>query len=137
MKTVIEIEIWSSPGGLLPPDYGKRLQEDFWAEGIPRDVVLGLNSIPDETDSENLRLSLEAGELAESDFRVFCEQNKFAPDVADCRSAAAFLEYSFGRPLAWVHIPDGEYGSLLPNIRARAKALGLILVNPDQIACIL
>lgn len=108
MKRVRELEAWSKPGQLLPANYGKELAEEFWALGIPRDVYLGLNAIPDEIDVENLKLAINAGELTADDFLAFCRSNSLPADLTSADAACKFLEFSLGRCLAWVHLPEDD-----------------------------
>jgi hypothetical protein len=113
MKKVQEYEAWSSPGMLLSDDYGKELAIQLHSKGIPNDVFLGLNNIPDHTDIENLRLALLDGDVTNEDFIEFCVKNNLTPEITDANSSCKFLEFSFARPLAWIHIPENSDTILL------------------------
>lgn len=132
MRRVHEYEAWSRPGQLLPSDYGKNLQSEFWNLGIPTDVFLGLDSIPDRTDSEGLRIAIERGEFSKQDFGKFCAGHSLPDDLNCAESACRFLEISLGRCLAWIHIPDGEEPQLMPRISELLAVRGHIVVDPDN-----
>ncbi len=132
MQRVRELEAWSAPGYLLPPEYGKSLQVEVWDAGIPRDVFLELNFIPDETDSINLRQAISAGEYKHDEFRSFCELNGLIADLSIAESAAKFIEYSAGRPLAWIHLPESGNPLLLPKIVALMKTKGHLVVDDEK-----
>ncbi len=140
MSAVIELELWSRPSFSLPPEIGKlvvapRCSSDL---SLPAGVVLGLSDIPDPADSQNLDTSLAAGELSRKEFDGFCEQNGLEANVAAVASAAKFLEYSYGRPLAWVHLAASTDGvEMGKDINAWAHSEGYCLVEPHEIFCFL
>lgn len=131
MQRVRELEAWSRPGQLLSSEYGKLLEQDVWAAGVPREVFLGLSAIPDETDSESLLLSINAGELSEDAFFQFCKTNGLAENPSVAQSAAKFLEYSLGRRLAWIHLPEGGDPRLLVRVVDLMKARNHLVVDPQ------
>jgi hypothetical protein len=131
VRRVREFEAWSSPGQVLSSECGKDLQEKIWNSGIPKDVFLGLSAIPDQTDCENLKAAFEMGELKLSDFEGFCALNALSPDVDEAESAMKFLEYSMGRPLAWIHIPEDDTDQLLSKLTDILKLFGHIVVDPE------
>jgi len=137
---VIELELWSRPSSNLPPEIGKdvvapRCSSDL---NLPEGVVLGLSEIPAPIDSQNLTACLATGELSRDDFHEFCVQNGLEANVCAINSAAKFLEHSYGRVLAWVHLtesPDGvEIGQ---RINAWAHSKGYCLVEPFRNYCFL
>lgn len=129
MKVVQEFEVWSRPGMVFPQDYGKDLQEEIWGLGVPRDVFLGVSNIPDETDVVRLRLALDRREVELSQFSSFCEQLGLDADLECQSSASRFMEFSFGRVLAWVHIPEGgDERHLLQQIKSAIESRGFVLV---------
>lgn len=131
MQPVRELEAWSMPGKLLDVDYSKDvLQPDLWKQGIPEDVFLGISAIPDATDCENLRLSIQSGELTENEFKDFCLKNNLPINLQSTESAAKFLEYMQGRCLAWIHLPVEDASSLLVAIVKMLKNWGHIVVDP-------
>ena len=108
---VIELEIWSQPGLELEPDAGKEIGPRCCSElRLPEGIVLGLSAIPDPIDAQNLRSYLVGGELSYPEFQEFCVNRGLPADVSAIDSAARFLAYSYGVPLAWVHLPASSEG---------------------------
>ncbi len=132
MRRVWELEAWSTPSTLLPADYGKDLAEELHALGVPRDLFLGLGQIPTGTDLEILRCVLERGELTADDFETFCARHALPrrPDAAE--SACKFLEYSLGRCLAWIHLPENSPPAVLQGLIEILGDRGHILVDPHS-----
>lgn len=132
MRTVRELEVWSPPGKLLPPEFAKEvLQLAVWGAGVPRDVFLGISEIPDPIDSMNLRKAINQGEIDESQFKTFCGLNGLPIDVDNNESASKYLEYLNGRCLAWLHIPDGQDRiQLLTKIEELMSQRGYRIVDP-------
>lgn len=132
MRRVRELEVWSVPGQQLDPEYSKNiLQQELWELGIPKDVFLGVSAIPDATDCENLRVSIQAGEVTEDLFKEFCATHNLPASLLSEPSAAKFLEYVRGRCLAWIHLPVDAELSLLPAIVKMVKDRGHIVVDPE------
>lgn len=132
MKRVREFEVWSKPGRVLSPDYGKDIQADVWALGVPRDVFLGISSFPDQSDVDRLESLLAVGQVTSQQFERFCIENGLEGKVQDQDSAARFVEFQLGRPLAWVHIPEGDgSAALLQRVTEVVHGLDLIVVDPD------
>jgi hypothetical protein len=133
---VHEFEAWSTPGKILPMDYGKDLQREFLTCGIleslsiPDDVFLGVSEIPDEIDVHNLKLDFEEGLLSLEMFYDFCHKHGLEANVESKDSAAKYREYSFGRCLAWIHIQEGYEQQMLPSIVALMKERGHIVRDP-------
>jgi hypothetical protein len=140
MLPVIELELWSRPSSSLSPEIGKlvvgpRCSSDL---SLPAGVVLGLSEVPDPIDSQNLDTSLAAGELSRKEFDEFCEQNGLEANVGAVDSAAKFLEYVYGRPLAWVHLAASNDGvEMGQRINTWAHSEGYCLVEPHGIFCFL
>ena len=76
-------------------------------------------------------MSLDDGELSRANFDAFCATHQIPADPDSPRAAALFLEYSFGRKLAWLHLPEDEEAKLLPRLQEAMKARGLVVVDPD------
>lgn len=107
MKSIREFEVWSLPGSQLDSEYGKNtLQREMWDAGVPRDVFLGVSVIPDVVDCNNLEAAIQSGEFTEKDFQEFCLKNELPYAHDSEESSARFLEYTRGRCLAWIHLPD-------------------------------
>jgi hypothetical protein len=133
MQRIRELEAWSTPGNLLPTDYGKDLAQELWSFGISPDIYLGLNSIPDWTDIENLRLALASNELTIEDFSKFCSIHSLPPSPRHADSANKFLEYSLGRRLAWIHLPEDSTPDMLQGLIEVLKGKGHVVVDPDTL----
>ena len=136
--TTQEFEIWSAPGNILDVDIGKEYLEKKITRDLflSREVAIGVSHIPGGSDTDNLAIAIEEGELVLSDFIRFCYRNKLNPDPIDNISACSFLEYSYGRPLMWIHIPDSESSKmLLEKIAKWARGNGFCLVEPNQCFC--
>lgn len=134
MRRIRELEAWSTPGKLLSASYGKDLAQELWNLGVPREVYLGLNAIPDQTDIVNLRLAIEAGELAADDFKGFCSTHSLPPSLDSADSACGFLEYSLGRRLAWIHLPEDSEPQVLQNLIEMLRDRGHVVVDPDSLS---
>lgn len=132
MRKVHEYEAWSQPGLLLTDNYGKEVAEYLYQRGIPHDAFLGLYNMSDHTDVEDMRLSMTAGEINEEDFILFCKAQGLIPDPLDIKSANKFMEYSFGRVLGWVHIPDDGSPELLINITKLLNDRNINVIDPDN-----
>ena len=132
-RRVIELELWSRPSFILPMDIGKqeiapRCINDL---KLPEGVVLGLSEIPDPIDSKNLGTALASGELSRQEFDGFCARNGLEGEVSSIDSAAKFLEYVYGRGLAWVHLTASDEGVAMgQRINAWAHSEGYCLVEP-------
>lgn len=132
-QRVIELEIWSRPSFNLPQEIGKQAIGPRCTDELklPEGVVLGLSEIPDPVHALNLGMSLAAGEVSRQAFDEFCSQNGLEKNVSSIASAAKFLEYTYGRGLAWVHLPATAEGvSLGQRINAWAHSEGYCLVEP-------
>jgi hypothetical protein len=133
MERVCEFEVWSKPGALLPTDYGKELQRELVANGelaglgIPDDVFIGLSNIPDKIDIYNLKIDIDAGHLSVNGFIDFCHEHGFEPRLDSALSACKYLEYSFGCPIAWVHIPESREDEILPVITRLMHERGFMI----------
>jgi hypothetical protein len=111
MERVVELELWSAPLVGEVPFEGKIIAATCrQSTGLPEDVVLGLSFVPDQTDVENLRLSLERAEVSLVDFQQYCARNGLPPDANNISSAAQYLSYVGGQPLAWLHFPASQEG---------------------------
>lgn len=131
-RRVRELEAWSTPGKLLSANYGKDLAQELWNLGIPRDVYLGLDDIPDQTDIENLRLAIEAGDLAVEAFKNFCKAHSLPPSLVSAESSCKFLEYSLGRRIAWIHVPQDSDPQVLQDLISVLKDRGHVVVDPES-----
>ena len=108
---IVEFEFWSPPGSPTLAVEGKPIAARCHKEtGLPKEVILGLNFVPDEQDAERLQGYLHAGEVRVEDFLLFCKKHGLAPDSANSRSAAEYLVHIEGQPLAWLHITAESSG---------------------------
>lgn len=108
---IVELELWLPPLSDSAPLEGKELAARCQREtGLPSDVVLGLNFVPDEQDVEQLKRAVEANEVKPEDFQSFCERRGLQPTPEDTRSAAEFLAFTRGQSLAWLHLPAEPSG---------------------------
>lgn len=111
MKRIVDLELWSLPLEAQMPLDGKLIAEECRAStGLPDDVVLGLDFMPDSTDVSNLEISISRGEVTSQAFQEFCAMHKLKHDRHDPRSACWFLACALGQPLAWLHFPAGIEG---------------------------
>ena len=116
MNKIYEMEFWSQPGSLLEPEYGCELKSAVdSALSLNNTVFLGLSNVPSPTDTENLLHSLNEAELSITEFEIFCKSHALDPSVNNNQSAASFLEYMYGRVLAWLHIPRNTSGLAMFN----------------------
>lgn len=111
MQEIFELEIWSKPGSCIGDSEGLKI-EFLLKKQIPSEseFVIGHNFSSGGVDVDNLALSLKEGELKEADFKVFCAQRKLPLNLGDCNSAARFLEFNYGRLLAWINLPYNQSG---------------------------
>ncbi len=111
MEKIIELELHSLPGLLLSQDFGKDVRELVVDElELPEEVFLGLSYIPSKTHAANLKTNIERGEILEIDYYRFCKSNNLATEIGNIISAASFLEYQYGRGIAWLHLPYNDSG---------------------------
>jgi hypothetical protein len=135
MKRVHEFEVWSTKGKLLPVDYGKDLRDELLASGIfanhgiPDDVFIGLSNIPDKIDVHNLKMDIKEGVLTMEGFITFCHEYGLEPNIESNFSANKYLEYTYGSPIAWIHIPDGSEIRTLPLIIEIMNERGHIVIE--------
>ncbi|WP_265284926.1 hypothetical protein [Verminephrobacter aporrectodeae] len=108
------------------------LQQKLWEKVVPRDVFIGLSEIPSETHCEILNLNIQSGRLTEDSFKEFCLIHGLPDNLQSKESAAKFLEYMRGRPLAWIHLPIDAEPTLLPLIVKIISELGHIVIDPDN-----
>lgn len=116
---------------MLSPDFGKEIQVDVWASGIPRDVFLGVSNIPDESDILTLTGMIESRLVEAEQFEAFCKLNNLPPLRENQTSAAHFIEFVRGCCVAWVHIPEGpEEEELLRKVEAAVARFDLTVRAP-------
>ncbi|MGP4846339.1 hypothetical protein ACTXGQ_19620 [Marinobacter sp. 1Y8] len=139
MTSIVELEMWSSPGACLPAEFGKEFKVNIdSALELDDSIFLGLSFVPEKIDSENLSLSFRLGELAVEDFEVFCRFRGFEPNLQNHESAARFLEFEYGRPVAWLHLPYNNRGiRILNKLMSWAVKNGFSIQNPDLCYCLL
>jgi hypothetical protein len=131
VKRVHEYEVWSKPGRVLSQDFGKEIQADVWASGIPRDVFLGVSNIPDESDIATLTEMIESRLVEEQQFYAFCKSNNLPPRRDNQTSAAHFIEFVRGCCVGWVHIPEGpDEIELLRQVEAAVARFDLAVRAP-------
>lgn len=111
MKRIVDLELWSLPLEAQMLFDGKLIAEECrTSTGLPDDVVLGLNFVPDATYITNLDISISRGEVTTQAFQEFCAKHNLLHDRNDPLSAGRYLAYAFGQPLAWLHFPAGGEG---------------------------
>jgi|APTNR8051073442_1049403.scaffolds.fasta_scaffold31474_3 hypothetical protein len=109
---IVELELWLPPQSDQAPLEGKDVAARCQREtGLAPDVVLGLSFVPDEHDVGTLKRALEEGEVEADEFRSFCQNRGLPSDAEDTQSAAEFVAFTQGQPLAWLHLP-AESGGL-------------------------
>lgn len=108
---IVELELWLPPLSERAPLEGKEVATRCRQEtGLPSDVVLGLNFVPDEQDVEQLKHAVDMEEVGPDDFQNFCERRGLQPTPEDKRSAAEFLAFVHGQALVWLHLPAESSG---------------------------
>ena len=108
---IVELELWLPAGSPLAPLEGKEVAARCQREtGLAPDVVLGLNFASDEQDVHELERDLAGGAVRLEGFRGFCRLRGISTDALDARSAAEFLVFAKGQPLAWLHLPAESHG---------------------------
>jgi hypothetical protein len=108
---IVELELWLPPLSERAPLEGKELAARCQREtGLPPDVVLGLNFVPDVRDVEQLKRAIEMEEVKLENFQNFCERRSLRSSTEDTRSAAEFLVFVRGQSLAWLHLPAEPSG---------------------------
>ena len=129
MNRIVELELWSKPRISVFPEDGKSVASACSAStGLSEQFVLGLSLVPDETDTKNLQVSLAEGELTQTEFEQFCARLGLRADTNDEVSAAQFLAYAVGQPLAWLHLPESAEGLRMATlILAWAEPKGYIV----------
>jgi len=140
LPSVIELELWSRPGSCLPPEIGKLEIAPLCSRelALREGIVLGLSEIPDPAHSQSLAVSLACGELSRRAFAGYCVENGLAADVQSMESAARFLEHSYGRALAWVHLEASSTGlEIGERINSWAHSQGYCLQEPCTGVCFL
>jgi hypothetical protein len=111
MHRIVDLELWSYPRLTTAPHDGKAIAEACRvATSMPHEVVLGLNFVPSEVDISLLATKLAAGETSEPEFEQFCRSQGLPSDVGNQKSAAHFVAFLEGQPLAWLHFPEGSNG---------------------------
>lgn len=129
MDRVVEIELWSTPRSTVIPVDGKEVAAVCReGAGLPPKIVAGLNFVPDEIDVVNLRHSISEGDVSQSEFELFCLSRGLRADSTDNMSAAYFLAFSDGQPLAWLHLPENAEGyQMATAILGWAESNGYVL----------
>lgn len=109
MQRVVDLELWSLPRAPLLD--GKAVaQACRSATALKEDVVLGLSFTPDETDTKNLGLVFAENPSLELTFEKFCREQALPSEPSNTTSAASFIAFSEGQPLAWLHFPVEHVG---------------------------
>ena len=138
MIEVIELEVWTQPGKNHDPDLGKSITLDALRDlNLKGSVFKGIGYYPDPAHVKNLMAAIGEGEINEIDFVRFCKYKRLNPSVKNEKSAAAYLEYLYGRPLAWLHLPIDEGGDfLIKKILVWAAKNSFTVVHPYLLYCI-
>lgn len=108
---VVDLELWSSPHSARVPFDGKAVADACRrATGLSPEIVLGLNFVPGPTDVTNTTAMLQSGEASQAEFQEFCVGQNLEPNPSSELSAARFLAFSLGQPIAWLHFPVAPEG---------------------------
>ena len=76
-------------------------------------------------------------EIPAEDFLNFCRAHNLKPDTNDELSAARFLDYTYGRLLAWVNIPTQiKIGKTYNEIVSWVMTQDLVLCGADVPYCV-
>ena len=111
LQKIVELELWSKPGAVAAPLDGKAVAHECRKHtGLPSEVVLGLNFVPDQTDSERFRLRLSNGESSVEQFQAYCAARDIPAQVGALSSVAEYLAHVEGQRLAWLHLPAEPAG---------------------------
>jgi hypothetical protein len=139
LKYILELELWASPCTELTNDDAYRFADIFYDKIDPdRSIYIPLSSAPSETDVKNLALDIAEHALCEKDFFSYCQQHKLEPSITNPISAQRFLDYSFGRRLAWLHIPDDMYcEGRVRRFIDWASGHNFSVVEPDHLYCLI
>lgn len=137
MRVVRELELWSEPGRMISDSSLAKLKLSFEGEFKLVGVFLCLSSIPGQTDVDNLVIAFEEGELLRTKFRIFCEAAGLEEHELNKESACKYLEFEYGRKIAWLHIPEALSTSMyLCSIARWSRRNRLALVDPDDLCCL-
>jgi hypothetical protein len=138
MENIYELELWSRPGRNLNQDYGKELEHIINMDlSLEKNICKGLSYIPNIADVHNLKSAINACEINQEDFLEYCVNQKIHPDLLNETSAALYLEYLYGRALAWLHIPCNQMAKTHYFILVEwAKKNGFVIVEADKLFCI-
>jgi len=108
---IVELELWLPPQSDRAPLDGKGLAARCRHEtGLSSDVVLGLSFVPNEQDVAEVKRAIEAGEIQAEAFQRFLKKRGLPSHTETERSAAEFLAFVRGQPLAWLHLPAESPG---------------------------
>ena len=139
MQEIIELEICSQPGENIDAESGKDLELLLISElGLNEDMVIGLSFFPEKAHVDNLLIAINEGELNVDAFSSYCRSHNLNTSIHDKRSAAYYLEYEYGRTLAWLHIPNNENSiSILEKILLWCMQHKYNVQNGDDLYCLL
>jgi hypothetical protein len=133
---IVELELWLPPHRPDAPLDGRDVAERCRSEtGLAENVVLGLNFVPDLVDVENLRDAMKRGEFEEDELMAFFVARGLQPNQECERSAAEFLSYARGQPVAWLHLPAERSGvEMARTLASWARSNGLQLRDGESSA---
>lgn len=140
INLVYELELWSKPGKNLDQDFGKEELQEIISIDLPLDenIYIGLSYIPDETDVKILEIDIRERRVELDDFLNYCKNNRLSSDLSDPVSAALYLEYQYGRGIAWLHLPCNQTGKFyLSMLVDWSKKNGYVIVNTDFHFCVI
>jgi hypothetical protein len=138
MKDLLELELRSYPGILINNQSKSALELKFVTEtGLSQWIISPLGFISDPVDVINLAMSIDEGELKIEDFLFYCGNNNLTPNINNTDSAYKFLCFSYGQPIAWLHLPteDGRLEYNLAVIMKWAKSNSFSVIDTDQLYC--
>jgi hypothetical protein len=139
MPKVFELEVWSKPGKNIDAEAGKVLEAMITKElCLDFGVVLGLSFVPNKVHVDNLLIAINERELLSVNYFRYCEKNNLTKSLHDIRSAAFYLEYEYGRPLAWIHIPYNEIGKgICLDVIKWCDSHSYNVVDGDKLYCVI
>lgn len=137
---VYELELWSRPGQNLDQEFGtEELQETISRDlRLNKKAYIGLSYIPGEVYTKILEADIRERIIQPKGFLDYCNKYKLKPYQYDAVSAALYLEYFYGRGLAWLHLPCDQTGkSYLSILVDWAKKNGYAIVDTHHLFCVI
>lgn len=96
-----------------------------------------MNLVYTPLSNTNLKTEIDETVLRASDYAHFCKFSKLLAFDVEGRSAAMFLEYAFGRILAWVHMEvDGALDARIHALWSALSNTEMVLQEPSAGYCL-